>query len=192
VADFSFYASDRDRTAILDAIANLGDYSFIPDREYATGTPEICKTRDATVLNQLSPKRNFYISGPYSKEPPFMGKAGPQHYYVDQSRGGPLIRLVLPLCREYHGRIWLGSGSLFRPAAFWDDKLACSNKPSEELESHYKRFRQTIKRFLRRRKIRTTLWIGVDALSLLDKREAVIANGWWLEVDGTEAPEKLV
>ena len=110
------------------------------------------------------------ICGPYTKRPPFMGNTGPRHYYVDQSRGGPLIRLVLPLCREYHGRTWLGSGSLFRPAEFWDDAITCANKPSEELESHYKLLRQTIKGFLRRRKIRTTLWIGADALALLDER----------------------
>ena len=42
MASFSFYASDKDRLAILEAIDQMGDYSFVPDRVYPSSEPEIC------------------------------------------------------------------------------------------------------------------------------------------------------
>ena len=182
--EFGFYGIDEDKHRIINAIFTLGDYALIPDLNYDKPTPKIYASSESDLFEAVTRKKRLYVTGPFAEKPvslrPIKGGQCDGGYYIDEARGGPLLMLSLPGCKQTAGLTELVPGDFFYRAEYWDDKTTHPLKPSDKLKSHYKRIKDTIKEHLVR-KSPNNIWIGVAAWELLIQGKAnILYNGnWW-------------
>jgi hypothetical protein len=163
----------------------LGDYRLLPDLHYLDPNPRIYKQPERGLFEALTKKKRLYVLGPYSSRPVFMEELNRGRddgcYYISETKGGPLLSLLVSGCRVVEGVVELAPGSFSYRSEYWDDATIRPIKPSDELKQHYKRILGEIKRHLVRKKITENVWIGARALELLNQGKAIILSKgkWW-------------
>jgi len=191
MAEFHFYGSEADSLAILEAILDTGEFHVTPDLHYPTRRVKSYRNVTPELVDAFAVKRGLYITGSFSLEPLHIEKVKGDadtetFYYIDQTFGGPALSITLPNCKKRDNIKWhLGPGDIFYPRSYWDKAITHPIRPSDAVKSAHVRLVKLAKSFLVRRKILVNVWIGRNALSLLESDQALIlVNGKWCTITG--------
>lgn len=183
--EFHLWGAEEDRVAIIKSILALGDYQMLPDLHYLDPKPRRYNQPEPSLFEALNKKKRLYVLGPYSSRPVFMEELNRGRddgcYYISETKGGPVLSLLMPGCRVVERIVELVPGSFSHRSEYWDDARTQPIKPSDELKGHYKRILKEIKRHLVRRQIAENVWVGAQAWELLVQEKAIILSKgkWW-------------
>jgi hypothetical protein len=197
VTHFDFLGTWQDSWAILAAILNPGDVTLIVDRRYDQPQPITLTTVDDVRTHCLNGQHKFYVSGTmFSVAPPscrridtgiYEGK-----YRVEDSRGGPLLVLVLPVCYRYDSvgvatnafengtHLHLGPGTLMYQRYYWNEQSQLWERPSDCIKAGHVDLLRRVKTQLVRHTFHVPIWIGKDALQEVENGNATI-HGYGLD-----------
>jgi hypothetical protein len=179
--EYSFVGTWNDSWTILDAILQGDGLSLIPDLNYVNPEPTYSKVLNDRLKAMLLERRHLFIWGAaFSLFPPLIKridegiKAG--KYFVSATEGGPVLELTLPACYEGQGILNLGPGTLFCPRKTFDPATNIGHNPSVELRAGFREVRNRMKRSLVRYKPCPEIWIGQEAIGLLEQGKAMITG----------------
>jgi hypothetical protein len=183
MAEFTFYGTDADQDRLLQVLFKVGGIGLIPYLKYETAKPLVFTKDGAAFRRVFGQERVFYITGPFSKAPVFM-EQNPYNmgFYIDVFRGGPVLNITFFQAQAEKGIALIPSNSLVRQRVYWDDKLTIGMRPSPELEQGYRDLIKLLKTQLKRVKIKHEIWIGPEALELVQQRKAKFRYGDWIGV----------
>lgn len=185
--DFRFYSSSLEARQALEAAMNERRLHFLPDRNFATRTPQTSSALGIGFWERLR-NRQFFVMGDFTVEPIVYhlidGGAYAGSYTVNQQLSGPLIEVVLPPDIMKNGVMHLTIGSVGYHKEFWTESLGRRYPPPKSLVVTYQEILRTLKLHLRRQKLSdgTTVWIGRKSCELLVEGRAVVeSKGKWVK-----------
>jgi hypothetical protein len=143
MAEFDFFGTREDWWTVLEAIAEAGDITFVPDARYRTPHPLLFTSVTNALRDHMIERRHVYLwSKAFSQTPPKLVRqdSGPRvgQYFVQLDEGGPGLELTLPAAYEADGFVNLNTGSLSYPKKTWDATIGSWVNPSTALKQGYK------------------------------------------------------
>jgi hypothetical protein len=102
-------------------------------------------------------------------------------YSIDESTGGPVLDLSLPVNESAHDGVLLRPGGLFHQRWYNSEDCAVVYKPSIALKKAYAMLIGEFKAAMVSKRIGMRVWIGEDALRLLleGKAKITVWGKWW-------------
>lgn len=190
MAQFDFIGAWTDSWQILNIILKRGDIALIPDFFYRTREPLFVTTLDERLKNMLMERRRVFLwSRHWSRFPPCLephpAKEMEGTYYVEFTKGGPLLDLSLPACYETDGVVNLAAGRLVLQRLYFNPDTSQWHHPSEEFKARFREVRSLIKTALVRHKIRNVaIWMGREALAMVQAGKAKVRGFGLKEENG--------
>jgi len=180
MAQFDFYGTWIDSWKLLEILTEK-NLSLIPDQWYKSPSAIFFNEINEELKDLLHKKRRLFIWGKeFSLFPPHfvLQKSGPRQgeYSIGAAYGGPCLDLTLPACFENDKKIKLSCGTLTFPKDYKNPKTNEWLKTSEDLKKYYKIISTDFKKILKKTKFRKLIWIGGDALNLLENGNAEIVD----------------
>jgi hypothetical protein len=190
MAEFNFYGSLKDSVWVLERLTQQGDLSLTPCLNFATRHPSSYHRLDQGLLKALNINRRLFITGPFSRAPLSLREVKGGEYSgtfsIDETRGGPALSITIPMCQQRDDKLWyLAPGDVFYPPEYWDDASNQPVIPTLAVKEAFSAIVGVIKSQFRRVKIHKSVWIGPEALCLLDESKALILiEGKWCSRQG--------
>jgi hypothetical protein len=202
MAEFDFYGTWLDMQAILKKLVLMEEFNFVIDKWYLE--PKLIQFKNLTEENLLMIKehRKFYLwSEEYSRFPPKLSSPTSNgNMMIDILDCGPAIELVLPAQFECENKMCFRDGFIMYQAQYFNRETREIYKPSEVLKSTFYQIKSLIqksmiKRFLRTERIAQTgewkvfievIWIGLDALQMIESNKAEILWGRDRHISGSD------
>lgn len=180
MSQFDFYGTWSDSWELLK-IALKYDTVLIPDCWYEEPKPILFKDITDELKQLMFKKRRLFIWGKdFSNfEPGFIIQlSGPRKgmYSTGAEYGGPCLDLTLPACFERNDIINLSCGTLTYPKEYKNPNTSKWEKSSETIANKYKTIRKDFKKRLKEYRVGKYIWIGEDALALLQNGKAKIID----------------
>lgn len=166
---FDFLATWDDSWEILGDVLSCAGTSVSPSRWYDKPVADTFTTLSPALKALLREKRQLYIWRPsFTEHPPAltMQELGPRtgSYFIDPSKGGPGLELVLPACFTRDDNLYLNYGSLSYPATILDRSTGESRRAPLALAEGFRDVLRTIQSHLVQDGEK---WLGKEALQLL-------------------------
>jgi len=193
MAQSSFYGTWEDSWAYLEKLIRLDRFTLIVDMWYIKREPFQFKTLTEDIKRVLQKRPHIYLwSDEYSRFPPDFGEPTSNGLMmINSTRGGPALDLTLPHCFEREGKLCLALGGFTYQPLCQNPETGEWYKPPEALKQAYKEVQALlrkgmVKRYMRSRTatskgiikpIIMPLWIGLDAIKLLEAHTAWILFG---------------
>jgi hypothetical protein len=176
--EFAFFGTWNDSWAVLDAIEQLDMFWMVPDRWYERSEPLMCRHVDDSLKGMLRERRRLFLwSDAFAPTFPALRqqRSGPKSGYhnVPVGIGVPLLELVLPPCYEENDLLNVGAGDLAASQVVINPTTQ-REEPAPELLAGFELVRSQMKRVLTRHKLKRWIWIGPEALRLLQEQRVRI------------------
>jgi hypothetical protein len=175
--EFAFFGTWKDSWAVLEAIEQLGMFWMVPDLWYERPEPLLYQHVDDSLKGMLTERRRLFLwSAAFASEfPPLREGSGATRgrYRVPTAIGVPLLQLVLPPCYEKDGVLNVGAGDLIASSVVINPATQ-HEEPAAELLAAFDLVRSRLKQVLTRHKLKTWIWIGPEALRLLQQEQVRI------------------
>jgi len=193
MAEFNFYGSWQDTITILEQLLNTKLFRIIADIAY--NEPIVYEINSLSIDAQSVLKQNHHIfleSNSYSRYPIKFSEPNKGGYIgILQLRSGPLINMMLPDEYTSNNKWRVGRGRIAFPPYFVIPNTYDSYKPPQELKDIFALSKKIIqknmvKQYWRWSKVGMsgianpsieTLWIGKDAINLLETKGYFIKWG---------------
>jgi len=179
--DFSYYATFDESIALLGDLVKLCSVRLIPDvGKFHEPSTHSYDAVNSELVEQLRRRGVLFLAGSFTKHPPKLVRrdAGSAEgtYYISISEGGPLMQMVLASVNLVEGQPTLVSGMVSHQKRYEDPITGLSEPASTEVRQAFKEIVSTMKRRLVPHQLAMKIWIGPDALGLLQKNEARIID----------------
>jgi hypothetical protein len=194
MAEFNFFGSWKDTIDILIQLLDSQPFRVIADIAYIEPLAYEVKSITDDTLNVL--KRNHHIflaSESYARYPiKFSEPNKGGHIGVLQLESGPLMDMLLSDVYEANGKWRVGRGRIAYPPYFIIPNTNNAYKPPQKLKDAFALSKKIIQKNMTRRYWRwmvevgksgetrptiETLWIGKDAIDLIETKEYLIKWG---------------
>lgn len=198
MAQFDFYGTWEDSLTFLETLVRLDRFTFVVDMWYTEPVPFQFKTLTDEVVAVVRKRTRVYLwADEYSRFPPYFGEPTDELWMINPTHGGPALDLSLPACFEREGKLCLASGNLFYQPQYCNPETGEWYKPPEALKRAYYEVRALLRKGMVKRYVRSRtvvngaikptiepLWIGPNAMALLEKSEAgILIDGWQTGTD---------
>lgn len=189
MAQFDYLGSWQDSQGIVGGLLRRPGTRLLVDDWYTKPIPTCIDVPPRDARQLVQEWRSIFITGAdFSPFPPQFSKVenGEVLYRIRGNEGGPCLRLTLPACYEQDGMIYLAHGMFYYYREYLNPNTKAWEPPSPEVKAAYKEILRLIKQHLVRHKFHTPIWIGRDALRLLQEDKARI-TGFGLDSPKTYA-----
>lgn len=194
MAEFEFHATWDDSASYLAKLAALTRYKFIIKMTYPSMIPYSFLSPGEEVKRLIREKGYSLLMFLGQESTPFLHYEWLEKnrdYWIDPDKSHPSIELHLPHGARKEGNLLLYPGWLSYPSKFYNsDTLECM-KPPEDIKLEYKFIVKFLKKEMEKFYVSAhrrnqsgvltpylmPLWIGKNALELLEAKEAVIPFG---------------
>jgi hypothetical protein len=195
MAEFNFYGAPEDFWAQLDRLITTDRFRFFLDLSSKEKKPYEFTILTEEIKQSLKINHTIFLwSKEYSEFPLFFNQSSNGLFRIFPLIGGPLLELHLPHANPHETGIRLIAGNLMHQASYSIADTGCRFAASENLKLAYKDviklFKQNmVKRYTQVQIARNgifrdevaTLWIGNNAMELLETGKAAIQAGQWKE-----------
>jgi hypothetical protein len=170
---------------MLTGILERDDIRLVPDLRYEKPNALFLTELDDRSWKMFKERRNLFIwSTKFSATPPAFLQidGGPEtgKYLIDETGGGPSLRLVFPACYREKGKVNLASGMLSYQVQTRNPATDKWEKATPELKQGFKEILAIVKKHLVRCKTYPDIWIGQDGEHLHEMNQAII-HGFYEE-----------
>ncbi len=199
MADFFYYGIWSDSLRILETLTSMQQFEFVLDIGYVKPTPLAFTSLGADALGAIGkPGQLFLKSNSFSEFPVSLSKPTDEGVMtIAPAISGPFLSLRLPAYFEINGRASVGLGWLRYQPRYYHPETREPLQTSESLRAEYIRVKKILLSLMTRRYAlqaapqkgafqakEELLWIGRDALILLESNEVGILIGpeWrWIQ-----------
>jgi hypothetical protein len=180
MAQFDFLGSRIDSQNLLTMLLERPGTTLIADLWYKRPEADCIAYVDKNALELLMKRRGVYIwAEDFSHFPPVLAKVDdtpPVLYSIQPKLGGPCLELTLPPCYEQEGFIHLAHGILSHQREYFNPESRVWERASPQLIAGYKNVQRLMKKYLVRHRFHEPIWVGPDALTLLEQGRAKICG----------------
>src|ERR1700683_2361066 len=178
MAGFWYFCTPEEWWELLDNVLEYQALKFVIDKPYSDANVSHYGRITDELRVSLPPRPRVYLLGDaFSDKPPFLRKqesgvmAG--KFFVDISRGGPMLDFIMPAQFEERGLFWFGEGTLTFQKLYWNDSLTQATPASKALKDAFGLIKRTLQRRLLERKIGgQETWISPKAWELFEAAKA--------------------
>lgn len=179
--DFSYYATFDESINILRDLVEQCGVKLIPDLgAFPDPNAPVFDAVTNEVIEQLRRRRVVFLAGSFTRHPAKMRRleSGPNAgtYYISIPEGGPLLQMTLATVNPVDGKPTLISGMVSHQKRYQDPVTGHSEPASEEVSQAFKEIIATMKKRLVAHQLAMKIWIGPEALALLQQGEARISD----------------
>lgn len=178
---FNYYGTWDDSIAVLRCLFKYDSVRVVHDAGiWQQPSPHYYHSLTDELLHLLEQRPFLFIYGSFSQYPPgfVRRETGPEAgtYRLALNEGGPGLELGLPVCRQTHESVELGSRFLSYPAKFLNPETHLWEEPPNEVRAAFVEIRSRMKKCLQRTKLNQVIFIGPNALELLNQGKATIID----------------
>jgi hypothetical protein len=194
MGQFNFYGTWNDSLAYLELLVRMEQFTFVIDMWYTQPVPLQFMTLTNEVKAAVRKRPRVYLwCDRYSQFPPGFREPTPNGLMmIDPTKSGPALDLGLPVRFERNGQLGVGLGDLFYQPIYYEPRTREPYAPPEALKQTYNEVRTLLRKNMMKRYIRSqmitsknitkttieTLWIGSDAMALLESGAVkILVNG---------------